>query len=145
MTKNFLLKSFLALATLMFLGACSEISDVDFDELESIIEDKLPGGDPEDVEQQNLFCSGVVATKSSALNVRTSPEISDNICTKLEKGTPVVISMAGGENGFLKIQTTRCGDEMKWVYVSEKFIEIDENCEDEFEEEGEFEEEAVIE
>jgi hypothetical protein len=123
--KKYLLKKVLFLTLIGFLGACSEVSDVDFDELESKIEDTLP--EDNEVGQQS-FCKGFIATQSSSLNVRTSPEITDNICTTLDKGTPIIISMNGHENGFFRIQTTRCGDENKWVYVSDKFVEVEDNC-----------------
>jgi|GEM_PF-7018586 len=124
--KNKVFKNILLLTLVGFFGACSEISDFEIDELESKIEDVSPK-DPE-AGQQNTFCKGEVATRSSSLNVRTSPEISDNICTTLEKGTPVIISMNGHENGFFKIQTTLCGDENKWVYVSDQYIEVENGC-----------------
>jgi len=118
-------KSVLTLFLILLIGACSDVSDLDFDELESKVKDEQPE-DPS-VDQQS-FCKGVVATEQSALNIRTSPKIDDNVCSQLEKGTPVVISMNGHENGFFRIQTTRCGDENPWVYASDKFIEVEENC-----------------
>ena len=107
------------------LTACGDKASLDFDELESRIEDRLPE-DPA-VEGQN-FCAGEVATQSGRLNVRTSPEVADNICARLEKGTPVLVSINGRENGFLRIETTLCGEDFDWVYVSDRFIEMEPNC-----------------
>jgi len=83
--------------------------------------DKVVGG--------QSFCAAIVSTNSSSLNVRTSPTISDNICSTLNKDELVQISLDGSIDGFFKIPGEACNqEEGTYVYVSDQFITFDPSC-----------------
>jgi len=91
----------------------------------------IDSGDDEDDEVVvgQSFCPGFVSTKSSSLNVRTSPEIADNVCNQIDKNEQVKISLEGSTRGFFKIDGIVCGlTEEDHVFVSKKFITFDQNC-----------------
>ena len=118
----------LSAAMLMLLGtACENLSE-GLEKLPSTGED-LPGQEENQEVRGKSFCAGTVATRSSALNVRTSPEIADNICARLDKGEDVKISLEGSVEGFFKIKTDVCDlDDDEFAYVSKKFIRFDQSC-----------------
>lgn len=73
-------------------------------------------------------CMGTVATQSTGLNVRLQPELSDNVCTQLPKGTPVTLVTEEPVNGYYKIQVSDCEDGVKEAYVSANFIALSASC-----------------
>jgi len=118
----------ISLLLIMLFGTACENTSLNFNQ------ETLLNGEP-DLNGSDLtvrgesFCGGVVVTRSSALNVRTSPEIADNICAKLDKSAEVLISLKGSVNGFFKIETDVCAlGQNEYAYVSKKFISFDQSC-----------------
>jgi len=113
---------------MMLFGTACENAAMDTGELPSTVDtivEKEPGLEV----RGKSFCDGLVATRSGSLNVRTSPEISDNICATLAKDEEVLISLEGSVDGFFKIETDLCAtDAGEFVYVSKDFITFDQSC-----------------
>lgn len=115
-------------AFLMLFNTACENPLVNMNETPSTSDERFKDEEGLEVGGQS-FCAGVVATRSSALNVRTSPEIADNICATLDKDEQVKISLEGSVDGFFKVKSDVCGEtDDPFVYVSKKYITFDQNC-----------------
>ncbi len=111
----------------LFLAACGESpNSVDgIDELESAAPDE---GLNEDLSpDEPKACLGKVVTESSNLNIRTSPEISDNICDSIASQSYVTLLSLEPENGFYSVKTDLCEEE-EFQFVSASFIELSDDC-----------------
>lgn len=118
----------------LLLSSCADDYETDYFESNS----------PEEQEGSSLdSCTGIVSTNGGNLNIRTSPEITDNVCAQLENETPVIIALEQNEEDFFKIKTTQCSDfKDEWVYASSKFIDLNADCFETEDEESNEEEEA---
>ncbi len=113
--------------TLLILTSCGEVpSSLDgYDELESITDDQGLNQDLSD--DQAKACLGKVITVSSDLNIRTAPEISDNVCGTIPSQSYLTLLSLEEVNGFLPVKSDFCTNE-ETQYVSANFIEAGEDC-----------------
>lgn len=124
-------KNILILFCLLFLASACKNEDTNLANLGSNDQfSNIPIDDdfeaPEDEVEKNT-CSGFVKTDSGRLNVRTEPRIdSNNICARLESRANLSIAQDGHTDGFIRIETSAC--EQDWVYVSEKFVGLGDDC-----------------
>lgn len=117
-----------ALAALAFLLTthCGDAPSGAIDIIESERPDRGLNEDlPEDAP---LACLGKVITESSNLNVRTTPEISNNICGSLPSNSYVTVLDPTPENGFYLITSEECSEDVD-QFVSSRFIELGDDCE----------------
>lgn len=111
--------SLIFIFSLVSCGKHQDPSDV-IDEIESRQPDKdLSDQDPE-------VCLGRVMTDTSNLNIRTSPEIDDNICGSLPPQSYVTLLNTSPDNGFYLVVTDFCESENQ--YVATNYIELSDNC-----------------
>lgn len=123
-------KNTLILICLLFLASACRDGNTDLANLGSNDQfSNIPIDDdfeaPEDEVEKNT-CSGFVNTESGRLNVRTEPKIGDNVCARMESRANLTIAQDGHKDGFIRIETSAC--EQDWVYVSEKFVGLGDDC-----------------
>jgi hypothetical protein len=118
-----------SITLLMLFNTACENPAVESKEESSIEREE---GRTDEVDQKvggQSFCAGIVSTRSSSLNIRTAPEVANNICATIDKDEQVKISLEGSIDGFFKIKTDLCLlDENAFGYVSKQYITFDQSC-----------------
>lgn len=111
----------------LFFTACGENPSLidGYDELESTTQDD---GLNEDLSNnESKACLGKVVTQSSDLNIRTSPDLGENICGTIASQSYVTLLNLEEENGFFFVKTDSCEGEVN-QFVSANFIEPGDDC-----------------
>jgi len=110
------------------LGACSDrfqtINASTGDEIEM---EQLDEGLNDDLDTpESKACRGKVVTETSNLNIRTSPNLGNNVCGSLPSQSYVTLLGQAATNGFYAVKTDACLNEQQ--FVSARFIELSADC-----------------